>query len=263
MPTILDKIVATKRAEVAAAKQARPEPELRQQLDTAPPVRDFYAALAADGPIKLIAEVKKASPSRGVIRSDFHPVEIARTYERSGATCLSVLTDESYFQGHLNDLREIRKHVGLPILRKDFLIDSYQLVEARLAGADAVLLIAECLDDHALSRLMREAVELEMTPLVEFYERANLQRVLDAGARLVGVNNRDLRSFQVDLDHTLRMRMQIPDDRVLVGESGIRSHADVMRLEHAGVNAMLVGEQLMAQADIAAAVRELLGREGA
>jgi indole-3-glycerol phosphate synthase len=263
MPTILDKIVATKRQEIAAAKQLHPESELRRHLDTAPAIRDFYAAIAADGPIKLIAEVKKASPSRGVIRSDFHPVEIAHTYEMSGATCLSVLTDESYFQGHLDYLREIRRQVDLPILRKDFLIDSYQLLEARLAGADAVLLIAECLNDAQLSRLLREALGLGMTPLVEFYEPANLPRVVAAGARLIGVNNRDLRTFQVDLNHTLRMREKVPRDRLMVGESGIRTRDDVLRLEQAGVNAILVGEQLMAQVDMGAAVRKLLGREDA
>jgi len=259
MPTILDRIVATKREEIAAAKSVSPESALRGMLGSAPPVRDFQAAVAAQGPIKLIAEVKKASPSRGVIRADFHHVDIARDYERNGAACLSVLTDESYFQGHLDFLREIRECVGLPILRKDFMIDGYQLVEARLAGADAVLLIAECLDDVSLRRMIGEARDLGMTPLVEFYEPANLPRVLEAGATLVGVNNRDLRTFQVDLQHTIRMRRQVPVDCLLVGESGIRSRADALQLERAGVNAILVGEHLMAQDDIGAAVRALLG----
>ncbi|MFO0905351.1 MAG: indole-3-glycerol phosphate synthase TrpC [Pirellulales bacterium] len=258
MPTILDKIVATKRTEIAAAQAARPESQLRDALANAPPVRDFFGALAADGPIKLIAEVKKASPSKGVIRADFCPVEIAETYAASGATCLSVLTDVQYFQGSLEYLKNIRAAVDLPLLRKDFILDSYQLLEARLAGADAVLLIAECLDDCGLRSLHAEALDLGLTPLVEFYEPTNLPRVLDAGATLIGVNNRDLHTFQVDLNHTIRMREQVPDHCLLVGESGIRTADDVRRLAAAGVDAILVGESLMAQPDIAAAVRALL-----
>jgi indole-3-glycerol phosphate synthase len=257
--TILDKIVATKRDEIERAKAARPEAALRERLADAPPVRDFFAALADPGPIRLIAEVKKASPSKGVIRADFHPVEFALTYQRHGAACISVLTDESYFQGSLEYLRQIRAAVELPVLRKDFIIDPYQVVEARAAGADAVLLIAECLDDDALGRLHDAVVELGMTPLVELYEPGNLARVLAAGARLLGVNNRDLRTFEVDLGHTLNMRREIPEDRLLVGESGIRTRDDVQRLQAAGVNAMLVGETLMAADDVGAAVDALLG----
>ncbi|MBP85633.1 MAG: indole-3-glycerol-phosphate synthase [Planctomycetaceae bacterium] len=259
MPTILDKIAATKRIEIRQAKQELPEAELRAQLANAPPVRDFFGALAADGPIKLIAEVKKASPSKGIIRENFHPVDIAQEYEASGATCLSVLTDEPYFQGSLEYLRHIREAVSLPVLRKDFILDSYQLLEARVAGADAVLLIAECLDDCTLRKLHNEAIELGLTPLVELYEPDNLPRVFDAGATLIGVNNRDLRTFEVDLDHTIRLRDRIPDQCVLVGESGIRTHQDVVRLQTAGVDAILVGESLMAQPDIGQAVRDLLG----
>ena len=260
MPTILDKIVATKKQEIAAAKQARPLAELESQLNSAPPVRDFFTPLAAPGPIKLIAEVKKASPSKGIIRADFNPVEIAKAYEQSGATCISVLTDESYFQGSLAYLTAVRQQVTLPVLRKDFLIDEYQLVEARVAGADAVLLIAECLDDCGLRSLHNRAIELGMTPLVEFYEPENAQRVVEAGAVLIGVNNRDLRTFEVDLNHTLRMQSQLPAECTLVGESGIAGRADVQFLENGGVDAMLVGEQLMRQPDIGAGVRELLGR---
>ncbi|MDX1947294.1 MAG: indole-3-glycerol phosphate synthase TrpC [Pirellulaceae bacterium] len=260
MPTILDEIVATKRREIDAAKGRLPLVELRARLADAPPVRDFFAPLAAAGPIKLIAEVKKASPSKGVIRADFDPVAIARTYAAAGANCLSVLTDEHYFQGSLDYLRQIRAAVEIPLLRKDFILDTYQLVEARAAGADAVLLIAECLDDCHLRGLHNEALELGLTPLVEFYEPENLPRVLAAGAQLIGVNNRDLRSFQVDLGHVIRLRDQIPLDCVLVGESGIHTRADVLRLQEAGVDAMLVGESLMREANIDAAVRRLLGR---
>jgi indole-3-glycerol phosphate synthase len=259
--TILDKIVGTKREEIARARAEMPLELLRDQLADAPPIRDFFAPLAADGPIRLIAEVKKASPSKGVIRPDFDPVAIARDYAAGGATCLSVLTDEVYFQGRLDYLRQIRAAVDLPLLRKDFILDTYQLVEARVAGADAVLLIAECLDDCHLRKLHNEAIELGLVPLVEFYEEANLPRVLEAGAQLVGVNNRDLRTFEVDLEHVVRMRRLVPAETVLVGESGIHTREDVLRLEKAGIDAMLVGESLMRQANVRAAVEQLLGAD--
>ena len=261
MATILDKIVTTKRDEIERAKAAVPLADLQAKLDDAPPVRDFFAPLAAGGPIKLIAEVKKASPSKGVIRADFDSVAIAKVYEAHGATCLSVLTDEQYFQGNLEYLSRIRQTVNIPVLRKDFILDTYQLVEARVAGADAVLLIAECLDDCNLRKLHNEAIELGMTPLVEFYEPENLERVLAAGASLIGVNNRDLRTFQVDLDHTIRMREKVPLDCVFVGESGIETRADAHRLQLAGVDAMLVGESLMREPDIGLAVDRLLGKD--
>ncbi len=260
MSTLLDQIIATKRREIEAAQAARPASQLEAQLADAPPVRDFFTPLAAPGPIRLVAEIKKASPSAGVIRADFDPVAIAQIYQRHGAACLSVLTDETYFQGHLDFLRRVREAVSLPILRKDFILDRYQLLEARLAGADAVLLIAECLDDCRLRALHNQAIELGMTPLVELYEPQNLPRVLAAGATLIGINNRDLRTFQTDLEHTLRLRRQIPDECVVVAESGIRTRADVERLQAAGVDAMLVGETLMARPNIGAAVDELLGR---
>jgi indole-3-glycerol phosphate synthase len=256
--TILDRIVASKRREIEQAKAALPLTELRDRLSDAPPIRDFFAPLAAEGPIKLIAEVKKASPSKGIIRADFDPVAIARTYEAHGASCLSVLTDEPFFQGHLEYLRAVRQAVGIPVLRKDFILDTYQLIEARVAGADAVLLIAECLDDCNLRKLHNEALELGLTPLVEFYDPENLVRVLEAGAQLIGVNNRDLKTFAVDLDHTIRLREHVPDHAVLVGESGIYSRADVLRLQRAGIDAMLVGESLMREPDIGGAVDRLL-----
>jgi len=258
--TILEKIVATKRQEIAEAQRARPPQALRQQLATAPVPRDFFRALDVPGSIRLIAEVKKASPSAGLIRADFDPVRIAKIYEAHGAACLSVLTDEPFFQGKLEYLQAVRDAVELPVLRKDFIIDSYQLVEARVAGADAVLLIAECLDDCSLRKLHHEAIDLGMTPLVELYEPANLPRVLDAGATLIGVNNRNLHTFEVDLQHTLRLRRDIPGECLLVGESGIKTRADVELLEQAGVDAMLVGETLMRQADIGLAVDVLLSR---
>jgi indole-3-glycerol phosphate synthase len=258
MPTVLDKIVAAKWREIEAAKSARPEAQLRKLVELAPPVRNFFAPLAEPGPIRLIAEVKKASPSRGVIRADFQPVEIARTYAAHGATCLSILTDREFFQGSLEYLRDVRQAVGLPVLRKDFILDEYQLYEARAAGADAVLLIAECLDDCNLRKLHNAAVALGMSPLVEIYEPQNLSRVFDAGATLIGINNRDLRTFETDLEHTIRLRDRVPDQCVLVSESGIRTRADVQRLQAAGVDAILVGETLMASPDIGAAVDGLL-----
>lgn len=258
--SVLDKIVATKRREIETARAAREEAKVRAEAEAVPKGCDFFAALAAPGRIKLIAEVKKASPSAGVIRADFDPVEIARIYERHGATCLSVLTDEPFFQGKLDYLREIRAAVSLPLLRKDFILDKYQVYEARAAGADAVLLIAECLDDCNLRALHNEIVALGMTPLVELYDPNNLDRVLETGATLVGINNRDLHTFKTDLDHTLRLRERVPEHCVLVAESGIRTRADVEQLESAGVNAILVGETLMASQDIGAAVDALLGR---
>lgn len=260
MSTILDQIVASKRREIAAAAERLPLAVLRDRLADAPPVRDFYAALSPAGEVHLIAEVKRASPSKGVLREDFDAVAIALAYELHGASCLSVLTDEPYFRGSLDDLRAVRSAVGIPVLRKDFILDTYQLYEARSAGADAVLLIAECLDDVQLGKLHRETLELGMTPLVELYEPANLPRVLAAGAFLVGINNRDLRSFQTDLEHTLRLRAQVPPECSVVSESGIRTPADVARLKAAGVRAMLVGESLVSAPDIGAAVDRLLGR---
>jgi len=259
MPTILDKIVASKRAEIERLKADTSEAALRARLLEAPPARDFFAPLASGGPIKLIAEVKKASPSAGVIRDDFDPVAIAQTYAAHGASCISVLTDESYFQGRLDYLTQIRSAVHLPLLRKDFILDSYQLLEARVAGADAVLLIAECLDDCNLRKLFNVACNLGMTPLVELYEPDNLSRVIEAGATLIGVNNRNLHTFEVDLEHTIRLRERVPDECLLVAESGIKSRADVEWLEAAGVDAILVGESLMREADIGAAVDRLLG----
>jgi indole-3-glycerol phosphate synthase len=256
---ILDQIVASKRAEIAAARQRLPIEELEAQAAAAPPVRDFRAALSGPGPIQLIAEVKKASPSAKVIRADFDPVAIARIYQQHGAACLSILTDAPYFQGHLAYLARVRASVAIPLLRKDFLIDDYQVVEARLAGADAILLIAEILDDNTLTRLLELARALGMTALVEFHDATNLPRVLAAGADLVGINNRDLKHFSTDIELTLRLRDQIPPEVLLVSESGIRTRADVERLQNAGVSAILVGESLMRAPDVGLAVEQLLG----
>jgi len=257
--TILDEIVAAKHREVSAARRRMPLEELETQAAEAPPVRDFRTALAGPGPIQLIAEVKKASPSARLIRADFDPVAIARTYQEHGAACISVLTDVPYFQGHLSYLARVRASVVLPLLRKDFLIDEYQVVEARLAGADAVLLIAEILDDATMAALLKRARGMGMAALVELHDVVNLRRVLDVGADLVGINNRDLRQFSTDIEHTLKLRDQIPSGIIVVSESGIRTRRDVERLEAAEVSAILVGESLMRAPSIGLAVERLLG----
>jgi indole-3-glycerol phosphate synthase len=257
--TILDEIVAAKRQEVATARRRMPLEELETQAAEAPPVRDFRAALAGSGPIQLIAEVKKASPSARLIRADFDPVAIARTYQEHGAACISVLTDAPYFQGHLSYLARVRASVVLPLLRKDFLIDEYQVVEARLAGADAILLIAEILDDATMAALLNRARVMGMSALVELHDAVNLPRVLDVGADLVGINNRNLRQFSTDIEHTLKLRDQIPSGIMVVSESGIRTRRDVERLEAVGVSAILVGESLLRAPDIGLAVERLLG----
>jgi indole-3-glycerol phosphate synthase len=256
MDTILDRIVAYKRQEIVAARERVPDAELERAAARCPPVRDFRAALEQDG-VRIIAEVKKASPSAGAIRADFDPVAIARVYQQHGAACISVLTDEPSFQGQLSHLTAIRAAVTVPLLRKDFLLDRYQLLEARVAGADAVLLIAEILDDESLPCLVRQAADLGMQTLVELYERRNLPRVLASGARLIGVNNRDLRTFTTRLEHTLEVAAEMPRDVCLVSESGIRSRADVERLQAAGVHAVLIGETLMRAPDIGAKLDEL------
>jgi indole-3-glycerol phosphate synthase len=259
MTTILDRIVASKRQEITDALTRQSERELERLLEQAPPTRDFRGALEKRRGVQIIAEVKKASPSAGVLRPDFEPVAIACTYQEHGAACISVLTDEPFFQGHLSYLTRIRSAVSRPLLRKDFILDRYQLLQARLAGADAVLLIAEILDDTQLNRLQFQAAELGLQTLVEVHDRPNLKRVLNSGARLIGINNRDLRSFATRLEHTLELAAGLPPDVCLVSESGIRNRADIERLQAGGVQAVLIGETLMRSADIAATLDELCG----
>ena len=258
MSDILQEIVAHKRTEVDRAKRLCPAPTLEARLADAPPVRGFVASLEAHPPIGLIAEVKRASPSAGVIRDEFDPVKTATAYERHGAACISVLTDEKYFQGSLDDLVAVRRAVGLPVLRKDFLIDRYQVLEARAAGADCVLLIAECLDDCHLRELYFYASELGMDALIELYEVENLDRVLKLEPPLIGINNRNLRTFVTDLEHTIGLAPRIVPQALLVSESGIRTRNDVLRLKEAGVRAILVGETLMRSDDVGAKIGELL-----
>ena len=259
-PNVLSKIIAHKLGEIAEAKQRCPIEQLVDQLETAPAVRNFVTSLRSNSDIGLIAEVKKGSPSAGIIRPDFDPVQIALTYERHGAQCLSVLTDEKFFLGHLDYLRAVRKAVQIPVLRKDFIIDRYQVLEARAAGADCILLIAECLDDCQMRDLYFYAAELGMESLIELYDADNLDRILKLEPAMIGINNRDLRTFVTDLDHTTRLAERIPGTTLLVSESGIKTRADIDRVKAGGARAILVGETLMRAPDIGMAVDTLLGR---
>ena len=261
MTTILDEIVAKKRQEIAERRGRVPLTELQKRVSAAPPVRDFRGALMRGPGMGIIAEVKKASPSAGMLRADFHPVAIAREYAAAGADCLSVLTDAPFFQGDLGYLTAIRAAVALPLLRKDFLLDPYQVCEARVAGADAVLLIAEILDDAMLGLLLRETEAVGMQALVELYDRENVERVLASGATLIGINNRDLRTFATRLEHTLELAPRFPNGITLVSESGIKTRADIERLRAAGVKAVLIGETFMRSADAGAKLRELRATE--
>ncbi|MBX6366144.1 MAG: indole-3-glycerol phosphate synthase TrpC [Gemmatimonadetes bacterium] len=255
---MLGRIVATKREEVAALAPRRAE--LRARAEAAPAPRPFEAALRAGACVGLIAEIKRRSPSAGSIRPELSVAEVARAYAAAGAAALSVLTDRDYFDGSLEDLAVARAAVGLPALRKDFLVDEVQVWEARAAGADAVLLIVRILDDARLRALHALARELGLGVLVEVHDRAELDRALAAGATVVGINNRDLDTFRTDLGVTLSLAGSVPPGGVLVAESGIRGPEDVDRLAGAGVDAVLVGESLMRSAELEAAARALAGR---
>ncbi len=257
--TILAEILDHKRGEVDAARSAVPDDAVRAAAEAAPPTRGFARALADAEPPAVIAEIKRRSPSKGVIRADFDPVEIARAYERGGAAALSVLTDEHFFGGRLEFLPRVRDAVGLPLLRKDFVVDAYQLDEARAGGADAALLIVSALSPDELARLHAHAQGLGLDALVEVHDEAELDIALAVGATLVGVNNRDLRTFEVDLGVTERLgaRLRDRDDVLLVAESGIFGSDDVARLSRAGARAHLVGESLMRELDVAKALEQL------
>ncbi|MDX1925491.1 MAG: indole-3-glycerol phosphate synthase TrpC [Pirellulaceae bacterium] len=258
MPNILQRIVATKKQEVEIAIRQRPLRDLMSAVQTTPAPRDFLAPFRTAPPIRLIAEVKKASPSKGIIRQDFDPVQIAQAYEAGGASCLSVLTDVDYFQGHLDYLKAVKQAVSLPVLRKDFVIHPYQVFEARVAGADAVLLIAECLSRQELRGLYQLIRELGMIALIELHDPANLDNVINTGTELIGINNRDLTTFEVSLERTIQLRKRIPQDLIVVGESGIVTHADALKLQTNNIQGMLVGESLMRVPDIRQAVVDLL-----
>jgi indole-3-glycerol phosphate synthase len=261
--SILDKIVAYKKEEVDAAKAKVSPSELEQLVRTAPPLRDFFAALsqkaAAQAP-GLIAEVKKASPSKGLIRPDFDPAAIASAYERGGAACLSVLTDGPSFQGSADVLIAARGAVSLPVLRKDFMIDPYQVDEARAMGADCILIIMACTADGLANELSAAARDRGMAVLVEVHNEAELERAFLLGAWLIGINNRDLNSFETRLETTERLSRLIPPGGLIVSESGIFTAADIERLTQAGAQAFLVGESLMRHKDVESATRTLLSR---
>ena len=257
---ILERIVAVKREELAAAKPRRSLASWRAEAEARRDVRGFEAALRskiAAGRAAVIAEVKKASPSKGVLREHFVPAEIAASYGTGGATCLSVLTDERFFQGSAADLQQARAACKLPVLRKDFMIDAYQVVEARALGADCILLIAACLDDALMADLEACALGLGMDVLVEVHDGDELDRALRLKTPLLGINNRNLRSFEVTLDTTLGLLPRVPADRLLVTESGILARADVMRMRAAGVHGFLVGEAFMRAPDPGAALAAL------
>lgn len=262
-PDILQKIFAHKRDEVTAARAAAPLSEMKARIsDREDQPRGFERALrsaAQSGWTPIIAEVKKGSPSKGVIRPDFNPLDIAEIYQQNGATCLSVLTDEHFFLGHLRYLALIREQVGLPLLRKDFIFDEYQIYEAAAGGADAILLIAAMLDQSQLVDLLGKARELYLDVLLEVHDERELAMALATDCGLIGINNRSLHTFVTDLATTERLATSIPEERLIVAESGINCRADIERLQSAGAEAFLVGESLMREEDIGSKLQELLG----
>jgi indole-3-glycerol phosphate synthase len=262
MSDILNKIIAVKRQEIEEAINRKPLPAMRKDAESRVLTRDFVAALRAKiaaGKPAVIAEIKKASPSKGVLRADFIPADIAQSYAEFGAACLSVLTDRQFFQGSIDYLKQARASCSLPVLRKDFIIDPYQVYESRVMGADCILLIAACLDDVQMKALEALALSLDMAVLVEVHDEAELERALKLRTPLIGINNRNLNTFEVSLDTTLALMGQVPADRLLVTESGITSPEDVKRMRDAKINAFLVGEAFMRADDPGVALAQLFG----
>ena len=263
--SILSEILANKRTEVSRRREHTSAQEMQERLIDAPPVRDFRAALQSADGMALIAEVKKASPSKGIICENFDPLKIAKTYAEQGAACLSVLTEERYFQGKLDYLSAIRELVDVPLLRKDFMVDAWQVAESRAAGADAILLIVAALSPMDLREFLTLTRHYGMTALVEVHDRDEMQEAIAAGADVIGINNRDLHTFRTSLAVTLDLLAEFPPapNRLIVSESGILTASDVQRLQAAKVDAVLVGEALMRESDIGAKMRELLGTSAA
>ena len=262
MSDILNKIIAVKRQEVVEAVSRKPLPAMRKDAESRVATRDFVGALRAKitaGKPAVIAEIKKASPSKGVLRADFIPADIAQSYAEFGAACLSVLTDQQFFQGSIDYLKQARASCSLPVLRKDFIIDAYQVYESRVMGADCILLIASCLDDAQMKSFEALAMSLDMAVLVEVHDEAELERALKLRTPLIGINNRNLNTFEVSLDTTLSLLGKVPAERLLVTESGISTPADVKRLRDARVNAFLVGEAFMRADEPGEALAELFG----
>ncbi|MEY3446832.1 MAG: indole-3-glycerol-phosphate synthase [Pseudomonadota bacterium] len=262
MSDILDKIIAVKKQEVAAALARKSLALVRADAESRVLTRDFVGALRAKiaaGQPAVIAEIKKASPSKGVIREDFIPADIAQSYAENGAACLSVLTDVQFFQGQVDYLKQARASCQLPVLRKDFMVDAYQIYESRAIGADCILLIAACLNDAQMKDFENIARSLDMAVLVEVHDGAELERALKLKTPLIGINNRDLQTFEVSLDTTLALRGQVPAERLLVTESGIHTRDDVLRMGAAGVNAFLVGEAFMRAPDPGVALAAMFG----
>lgn len=257
---ILEQIVAVKREEVARLKKATPLARLQEAVSDLPLTRDFRGAISRR-PCAIIAELKRSSPSKGRIRKDFDPLKIAATYQEHGAQAVSILTDEQFFEGKGNYLTAIKKAISLPLLRKDFIIDSYQIYETRILGADALLLIAAILEQGQLREYIRLAGHLGLAPLVEVHTKAELAKALAAGAEIIGINNRNLQTFSTDLKRTLELAPMIPKGKIVVAESGISSRKDIELLMGAGVHCFLIGEALMRADDIGGKLREFLGLE--
>lgn len=242
---ILDEIIENKKIEVEASKNSLPLQQIQEQLDDRPPSRNFFEAINPNGELKIISEVKHASPSKGVFRDDFDPVEIAKSYSAGGASAISVLTDYNYFKGNLTYLKDIRHNVETPLLRKDFIVDPYQVYEARFFGADALLLIVAALEQPILSELLELTHSLQMNAIVEVHDENELDRALEADARIIGINNRDLRTFDVDLNVSVNLSKKVPKDKIVIAESGIGSIEDIDNLRAEGVHVFLIGETFM------------------
>jgi indole-3-glycerol phosphate synthase len=255
---ILDEIIENKTSEVEVSKISLPLEQIQEQIKDALPSRNFFQAINPEGELKIISEVKHASPSKGVFREDFDPVEIAKSYSAGGASAISVLTDQKYFKGELSYLKNIRQNVETPLLRKDFIVDPYQVYEARLFGADAILLIVAALDQPSLSNLLELTHSLQMNAIVEVHDEHELDRALEADARIIGINNRDLRTFDVDLNVSIKLSKKVPKDKIVIAESGIGSIEDIDNLRAEGVHVFLIGETFMKAPDPGQKLAELI-----